>query len=278
MKKKRYSGEAEGTGTLLTLFDAGSYRGETFPFPGESQLDMMAMLSATSDATLASGNLYCDFPFALSLQEKTGIAVRRDLEEAVENRWFSLVCGKTDPVAVAAKSMLMLMQYRQVHRFLVLVRGMAEREDMALSLSVYLRSYAGLMPQKPSLLVYNPPENDIAEEGLSLLRRYVCDPAPQILLMNREYYNRPENLLLKPLRQLEDQPPITLLQMAHPVVITASETAEELRMLLQSSTVFEPLCTLSFVEKPDTTGTTVPIYVPGMTVDKPNDVPEQIQM
>lgn len=275
MKKKRRMGEAEVTGTLLTVFGGDSYKGESFPLPGESQLSMTDMLSPTP---VAMGNRSCAFPEVLSLQEKTGIPVRRPLDNAVENRWFSLVCGKTDPVAVAAKSMLTLMQYRQVHRFLVLVRGMAEREDMALSLSVYLRSYAGLMPQKPSLLVYNPPENDIAEEGLSLLRRYVCDPAPQILLMNREYYNRPENLLLKPLRQLDDRLPITLLQMAHPVVITVSDTAEELRMLLQSSTVFEPLCTLSFVEKPDTTGTTVPIYVPGMTVDKPNDVPEQIQM
>lgn len=273
MKKKRHGGQAEVTEALLTLFSDDTYKGAPFSLPGESQIGMLELLTEDAVANAATGNRSCDFPSALTLQEKTGIVMRRALEDAVENRWFSLVCGKTEPVAVAAKSILTLIQYRQIDRFVMLVRGTAEREAAALSLPVYLERAA--IRTKPSLLVYTPEESN---EGSSLLRRYVCEPTPQILLLNREYYNRPENLLLRPLRQLDGQPPITLLQMARPVVITVSETAEELRVLLQSSTLLEPLCVLSFVETPDTTGTTVPIYVPGMTLNKPDDTPEQIQM
>lgn len=272
MKKKRRMAEAEVTGALLTLFGENSYKGESFPLPGESQLSMTDMLSPT---LAGYGNRSCDFPTALSLQEKTGIALRHSCAEAVENRHFSLACGKTDPVAVAAKAILTLTGRKQIHRFLFLVRGMAEREAVAMSLSAYLER---AVSAKPAVLVYTSDESETAEDGLSLLRRYVCDPAPQILLMNREYYNRPDNLLRRPMRQLDSAPPITLLQMAHPVVITVSETAGELRALLQSSAVFEPLCTLSFVTEPDTSGVTAPIYVPGMVLDKPDEVPEQLQM
>lgn len=278
MKKKQHLTKTEITEALLTLFEAASYRGASFPLPGESQIDLFQA------APTAYGNLSCSFPAALSLQQKTGIvpqgsAAKREWDNAIENRWYSIVCGKTDPIAVAAKAMLTLMRQKQIHRFVVLVRGMAERDAAAFSLPAYLES--------THTMVFSPEEGDRAEDGLSMLRQYVCEPTPQVLLMNREYYNRPGNLLLRPMRQLNELAPITLLQMAHPVVITIGETADALRSLLQSSTLLQPLCVLSFVTSPDTTGTTLPICAPGMLPDKPDqpqqqqqllEEPEQLQM
>ncbi len=290
MKKKLHLTEAEIAETLLALFDADTYRGAPFSLPGESQIGLMDLpLSAPT----AYGNLSCTLPTALSLQQRTGIvpkgsAAKRAWDNAIENRWFSLVCGKTDPVAAAAKAMLTLMQQKQIHRFVVLVRGMVERDATSLSLPVYLDRIP-LPTGKPTVQVFSPEESDRAEEGLSMLRRYVCEPMPQILLMNREYYNRPGNLLLRPMRQLDGLSPVTLLQMAHPVVITIGETADALCSLLRSSTLLQPLCALSFVTSPDTTGTTLPICKPGMLSDKPDqsqqpqqqqlpEGPEQMQM
>ncbi len=273
MKKNRHLREAEIAETLLALFDADSYRGAPFPLPGESQIGLLELLSS---APTAYGNLSCALPSALTLQQRTGIvpqgsAAKRAWDNAKENQWFSFVCGKTDPVAAAAKAMLTLMQQKQIHRFVVLVRGMAERDAASLSLPVYLER----VQLRPTVQVFSPEEGDRAEEGLSMLRRYVCEPTPQILLMNREYYNRPGNLLLRPMRQLDGLSPITLLQMAHPVVITIGETADALRSLLQSSTLLQPLCALSFVTSPDTTGTTLPICKPGMLSTESDQQPEQ---
>jgi len=56
----------------------------------------------------------------------------------------------------------------------------------------------------------------------------------------------------------------SMLTPAHPVIITLSSAAREVRSLLERASVFDPLCTLSFTESPDASGTTVPVYAPGM--------------
>ena len=255
--------------TLLALFAPGNYTGEPFSVPGENQLRM-------TDTMWACGNRAPENAFreAMHLYGMTGAHAREMLDAALAERRFSVACGKADPVYLAARGMLSLMLHRHVNRFLVLVRGAAERESMALSLSAYLEQSArglggGL---RPEVTVYANGESDMTGEGTKLgllqLRRFVCDPSPQILLMNREYFNRPENLLLRPDVLLDGHTPLSILTPAEPVVITMSESAREVRTLLEKSSLFAPLCSLSFTESVDTTGTTVPVYAPGMKAEE----------
>ena len=266
MKRPRSADPAESTGALLTLFQPGNYMGEPYAIPGENQLRM-------TDAVWGMGNACRGeeaFSQALPLYGMTGVSARGTLDDALAARRYSIACGKGDPAFIAARGMLGLMLHRHVHKFIVLVRGAAERESTALSLSAYLEQSARVMPgvPVPTLTVYANGESDMTAEGTKLgllqLRRFACDTSPQILLMNREYCNRPENLLLRPDVLLDGHTPLSILTPANPVVVTISGSAAEVRTLLDRSSVFSPLCTLSFTESADTTGCTVPVYVPGM--------------
>ncbi len=318
MKTRVRSAEpGEMMGALLRLFRAGSYRGEPFPIPGENQLSMTdsmwgwgnvsgsaadrirqssAFVGALSDTTEADpkpGGRHCRledayFGEAAHLCEMAGPAGMLAPEKAMAARRFSLACGRGDPVYLAGRAMLTLILHRQVERFLVLVRGAAEREAVALSLSAYLDQAIRELPRElpchsTAVTVYANGESDMTGEGRTLgmlqLRRFVCDEGPQILLMNREYCNRPENLLLRPDMLLDGQTPLSMLTPAHPVVVTMSETARDVASLLERSEIFAPLCTLSFTEELDGDGVTVPVYSPGMHQSKPWDMePEQIML
>ena len=258
---------------LLALFGPGNYTGEPFAIPGENQLRM-------TDTMWACGNGAAEDAFreAMHLYGMTGAAAREPLGTALAAGHFSVACGKADPAYLAARGMLSLMLHRHVNRFLVLVRGAAERESIALSLSAYLEQSARALGSgiRPDVTVYANGESDMTGEGTKLgllqLRRFVCDPAPQILLMNREYFNRPENLLLRPDVLLDGHTPLSILINARPVVVTISESAGEVRSLLEKSDIFAPLCSLSFTETIDTTGTTVPVYAPGMKASETESV------
>lgn len=264
MKRPRSADPAEAAGALLTLFAPGNYTGDPYSLPGENQLRMMDTVwgrgnpSASEDTFLQSMHLY----------GMTGVSAGRSLENALSANRFSIACGKADPALVAARGMLALMLHRHIHKFIVLVRGAGERESAALSLSAYLDQSARSLGLSPDLTVYAGGESDMTGEGIKFtlqqLRRYVCDPTPQILLMNREYCNRPENLLLRPDVLLDGHTPLSMLTPAHPVIVTLSSAAGEVRSLLERASVFDPLCTLSFTESPDASGTTVPVYAPGM--------------
>lgn len=271
--RPRSADPASAVRALLALFGAGNYTGEPFSIPGENQLRM-------TDTMWGCGNRAAEDAFreAMHLYGMTGAHARGDLETALAAGHFSVACGRADPVYLAARGMLSLMLQRHVNRFLVLVRGAAERESIALSLSAYLEQSArglggGL---KPDVAVYANGESDMTGEGTKLgllqLRRFVCDPTPQILLMNREYFNRPENLLLRPDVLLDGHTPLSILTPARPVVVTISESARDVRRLLWKSDIFAPLCSLSFTESIDTTGTTVPVYAPGMKAEEGESV------
>ena len=233
-----------------------------------------------TDTMWGYGNRAAEDAFgeAMHLYGMTGVTARGELDTALAAGHFSIACGRADPAYLAARGMLSLMLQRHVNRFLVLVRGAAERESIALSLSAYLEQSARGLGSgvRPVMTVYANGESDLTGEGskrsLLQLRRYVCDPVSQILLMNREYFNRPENLLLRPDVLLDGHTPLSMLTPARPVVITISESARDVRTLLWKSEIFEPLCSLSFTESADTTGTTVPVYAPGMKADEGESV------
>ncbi|MBR4961504.1 MAG: hypothetical protein IKY52_11460 [Clostridia bacterium] len=277
MRRPRSADPAEAAGALLTLFQPGNYMGEPYSLPGENQLRM-------TDTVWGRGNGTPDeaaFSQSMHLYGMTGIAARSSLEDALAAHRFSVVCGRTDPIFLAARGMLALMLHRHITRFIVLVRGAAEREGTAQSLSAYLEQSASGFGLSPLLTVYADGESDMTVEGskftLLQLRRYVCDTSPQILLMNREYCNRPENLLLRPDVLLDGQTPLSIVSAAHPVIITITETAGEIRSLLRCGALFDPLCTLSFTESADISGFTLPIYTPGMHQESRKD-PEMEQI
>lgn len=282
MKTRYRSADPAGAaGALLTLFRPGNYMGEPFSIPGENQLRM-------TDTMWGRGNGFpVDDPFAeaMHLYGMTGIAARGNPEAALAANRFSVICGRADPVFIAARGILSLMVHRHVTRFIVLVRGAAERESIAMSLSAYLeQSVRGLTGgAAPEMTVYANGESDMTGEGtkrsLLQLRRYICDPAPQILLMNREYCNRPENLLLRPDVLLDGHTPLSMLTPARPVAVTISETSGEVRTLLDRSGIFDPLCTLSFFAEPDRSGITIPVYAPGMKQEGAEEIEmEQITL
>lgn len=271
--RPRSADPASAVRALLALFGPGNYTGEPFAIPGENQLRM-------TDTMWACGNGAAENAFheAMHLYGMTGSTARGSLDTALAAGHFSIACGKADPAYLAARGMLSLMLHRHVNRFLVLVRGAAERESIALSLSAYLEQSARALGSgiRPDVAVYANGESDMTGEGTKLgllqLRRFVCDPSPQILLMNREYFNRPENLLLRPDVLLDGHTPMSILTSARPVVVTISESARDVRSLLWKSDIFAPLCILSFTESIDTTGTTVPVYAPGMKAEEGESV------
>ncbi len=298
MKTRPRSAEpTEMMGALLTLFQPGCYKGEPFPVPGENQLRMTDSIcgwgnvrgSAADTVEQMEDAYFTEAAALFGMAAPVGTMLP---EEAMAKRHFSLACGRADPVYMAGRAILTLILQRQVNRFLVLVRGAAEREAVALSLSAYVEQSVRVLPgdlprelpcHDAAVTVYVSGESDMTREGRNLgmlqLRHFVCSPSPQILLMNREYCNRPENLLLRPDVLLDGLPPISMLTAAHPVVITISETAGDVASLLERSDIFDPLCTLSFTEETDGSGITVPVYTPGMHRSKPWDTePEQLTL
>ncbi len=293
----RSADPVEMMGALLTLFQPGNYRGEPFPIPGENQLRMTDTMWGWGNVRGSAADTMEDpvfersealFTEAARLYATAGPVGTVAPEKPMATRRFSLVCGRGDPVYLAGRAMLTLILHRQVNRFLVLVRGAAEREALSLSLSAYLDQAIRELPRElpchgAAVTVYANGESDMTGEGRTVgmlqLRRFVCDEGPQILLMNREYCNRPENLLLRPDMLLDGETPLSMITSAHPVVITVSAEARDVASLLDRSEIFAPLCTLSFTETLDTEGITVPVYTPGMHRNKNWDTePEQLTL
>ena len=196
-------------------------------------------------------------------------------EEALTAGRFSFACGRGDLVAVVLQVIFALMTKRDVKKYIITVKNAAERESIRHSLtalSAYFANAYGV--DAPAITVYN---SDYRED----IRRFVCSDAGHILLINRENFDKEINLFRRPYGPFSDNSPLSLLSAGYPVVITISGDASELVRLMEHLPRFNPLCTLSFLNKPDDTGITVPVFRHGSksatVVSEEEDNPMQLQ-
>jgi len=277
-RSQKAADPARAAEALLTLFSADqTWIGRPYTVPGEAQLRFSDSMWGCGNAAAGENT----FENAMSLYAGTDCREQRcrPVEDALANRRFSVACGAVDPCWMAARSIVTLAMQRQVRKFVVLVRGATEREMLSRTLAAYTEQ-AGrefgfrdgnadgyLQGDGPEVTMYAGGGRDMSGEGMRLclrqLRRFVTDPTPQVLLMNREYFTRPANLLTRPSADLEGTVPMSMLTPGSPVIVTVSEDAASVRTLLQRAAVFAPLCSLSFTVKTDRSGTTVPVYTPG---------------
>ena len=196
-------------------------------------------------------------------------------EEALAAGRFSFACGRGDLVSVVLQVIFALITKRDVKKYIITVKNAAERESIRHSLtalSAYFANVYGV--EAPAITVYN---SDYRDE----IRQFVCSDAGHILLINRENFDKEINLFRRPYGPFSDYSPLSLLSAGYPVVITISSDASELVRLMEHLPQFNPLCTLSFLDKPDETGITVPVFRhrnKSASAVPEEDIPMQLQI
>ena len=242
--------------TALTLFSGDgtgesgvcSFRGEPYELPGDDQLRL-------TGADTGCGNRMPDAG-AFSADE----ALRRPVGDGLpvtarEEHIYSFACFPCDRIYAAVQVIFALHLRRGVRKFIVAVRSLVEREQVRQAMDVYTAHFAEQYRLAPPVIrVYDSADR----EGL---RGYLTAEGIGILLINRENFDRDANLLRRQSMEFSDRTPLSLIQKARPVVVTLTNAGKPLSRLLNHTRQFAPLCTLAFMEKSDTSGTTFPICV-----------------
>lgn len=246
--------------TALTLFGGDlfydpaypgslSFTGQPYPIPGTEQLRL-------TGAETGIGNALPD-PDAFSADTRLWSAChpgQQMPERAKDARLYSFACRPCDRVYAAVQVLFALYIQRDVRKFIVAARNIVEREQIRQAMEVYTTHFAEQYRRMaPVIRVYDSADRD----GL---RNYVCGEGIQILLINRENFDRDANLLRRPSAYFSGQTPLSLLAPARPVVITLSADAGPLLRFFAHTALFTPLCTLAFTETPDESGITFPLY------------------
>jgi len=289
--KYRKADSTQAATALLTLFGtcentvAGeSYAGLPYTVPGDIQLRM-------TDTLQAIGNrLPCAQAFGEALHLYQAVeawhgGTHKDVQNALTCNRFSFACGSEDPCYLAVQCILNLILRRDVKKFIIPVRGTAEKEAISRTLCAYVEQVSREMGYStasafqtdgqwrnaaPDVIVYGSGGSEMTKEksylALEQLRRFVSASTPQILLINREFFIRPSNLLRRPCPQFDDDIPLQYMQAGRPVLITVSQNGRGVARLLEKAAVLSPLCSLSFTVETDFSGVTVPVYTPGCTV------------
>lgn len=243
-----------------------SFRGAPFAIPGEDQLRLIG-------AEMGSGN---DLPAPQAFAADARLWRRGHRGDALpetarEKRVYSFACRPCDRIYMAVQVIFALHIRRGVRKFIVTVRSLTEREQVRQAMEVYSAHFAeGYRLATPVIRVYDSAD-------LNGLKGYITAEGIGILLINRENFDRDANLLRRQSVDFSDHTPLSLIRAAKPVVVTLTNDAKPLSRLLNHTTQFAPLCTLSFMDFPDPSGTTCPVYT-GLTCLLPEEDNGQIRL
>ena len=237
-----FGGDGIGEGGVL------SFRGEPYEIPGDDQVRLTGMEMGYGNRLPDSGV----FSAVETLRCPVGSGM---VEAAREERIYSFACRPCDRIYAAVQVIFALHLRRSVRKFIVAVRSLVEREQVRQAMEVYTAHFAEQYRlATPVIRVYDSADR----EGL---RGYLTAEGIGILLINRENFDRDANLLRRQSMDFSDRTPLSLIREAHPVVVTLTNAGKPLSRLLNHTRQFAPLCTLAFMEKPDPTGTTYPLFI-----------------
>lgn len=243
-----------------------SFRGAPFAIPGEEQLRL-------TGAEMGYGNAM-PTPQAFAADEKLWRLCQSGdslPETARMRRVYSFACRPCDRIYAAVQVIFALHIHRGVRKFIVTARSLTEREQIRQAMEVYTAHFAEQYRlSTPVIRVYDSADR----EGL---KGYITADGIGILLINRENFDRDANLLRRGRLELSDQTPLSLIQLAKPVVVTLTTAAKPLSRLLRHTVQFSPLCVLSFTDTPDTAGATCPVYT-GWTQPRSDEDDGQIRL
>ena len=164
------------------------------------------------------------------------------VREILSRRAFHISCGKSDVTLAALESVYELRQKYGIRKFILMTSGAAERERLCRTISVmrdyFSDKYYGL---KLDILTYD--SNDLRQ-----IRAFALSDDIQLLIVNKEYFIRSNNLMKRASSRLEGLTPVSMIRPARCVALTISESIHEITAVLKHAEVFNPLCTISFTE------------------------------
>ena len=240
MKRKT---EASVSEAVSYIFQSGYFGRSEYIIPREMQLSIEEPESAFGN-TDGFEEEECflrmrDFPCFDGMEES---AVR----EILARRIFHIACGKSDVTLAALESVCELRQKYGIRKFLLLADGTADRERLYRTMSVmqhhFSDRYYGL---KLNILTYD-------SEDLRQIRTFALSDDIEILIINKEYFIRSNNLMRRPFDRFGGLSPAAMIGPARCVALTVSERIGDVRSILRHVYLFDPLCTVSFTENSDT--------------------------
>ncbi len=227
------------------IFQTGYFGRSEYAIPRDSQLSITESASAfgNSDGFQEKADDY--FERMRHLPCFSGMS-EEQIREILSKRMFQVVCGKGEGAISVLESAYELRRRYGLRKFLLLTDGAAEREQFLRTLSVMLDyfsdKYCGL---ELGLTSYD-------SERVENVRSYALSDDIQLMIVNKEYFIRSNNLLKRPSSHLEGASPVSILQPARCVAFTSSENIRDVSAILRHSEIFHPLCTICFTETEQT--------------------------
>lgn len=228
--------------TVSYIFQSGYFGRSEYTIPRETQLSIEEPEAAFGNTDgfdneayyLRMGSLPC-----FDGMDKPAV------REILSRHAFHVACGKSDVTLAALESVYELRHKYGIRKFILMASGSAERERLSRTISVmrdyFSDKYYGLTLD---ILTYD-------SDDLRQLRTFALSDNIQLLIVNKEYFIRSNNLIKRPSPQLEGLSPLSMIRPARCVAFTISENMREITAILKHSEVFAPLCTISFTEKAD---------------------------
>lgn len=258
-------------GTVEQLFSAANFTDVSFPIPS----DRGAQLSMTGEI-LAHGNGGTLAPDRDTLR---GIlaslpalwqAKEADLDRYAQGGRYFLLCGDCDRCVAMVGAAAEMVQ-AGVRKLVIAADTAAERDNLVRSLE-WMRAGLGNV----TVTYYRPTAYDNVSlfKAASDVYRFLTSDSVEILVLGRDSFNRDDNILR---RSEAGEPSLSdLIALAHPVVLTSTQTVDAARSMAKSTERFSPLVTLQFTGEVRRLKDAV-IYSP-TAAPVPTPEPEQIGM
>jgi len=227
---------------LACIFGQGYFGRSEYSVPGEVQLSIEESEFAFGNTDcLADENYYARMSALPCFRGKDAETVRSVLDK----RQFRIVCGKTDVTLEALEAVYELRQKYGIRKFLLLASDASAREQFSRTISVmqdyFSDKYYGL---KLNIMTYD-------SDDFSRLRTFALSDDIQLLIINKEYFIRSNNLLKRPSARLDGLCPADMLRPARCVALTVSDDMKAVRAAVKYASVFDPLCTVCFTKNND---------------------------
>lgn len=249
MKRKTDSGETI-IEAVSYIFHTGYFGRSEYAVPYEMQLSIGEPESAFGNRDgFNDENYYMNLgmlPCFAGMDEHT-------VRDILSRRRFQIACGKLDVSLAALESVYALRQKYGIRKFLMLTYDAAERERLTRTFSVmrdyFSDKYYGL---NLDITTYD-------SENLRALRGFALSDNIQLLIVNKEFFIRSNNIMLRPVSSLEGTSPISIIRPARCVALTISEKISDAAAILRHTDIFDPLCTISFTASDESVSDVIPI-------------------
>lgn len=228
--------------TVSYIFQSGYFGRSEYTIPRETQLSIEEPEAAFGNTDGFDNEAYFLRMGALPCFDGMDKSVVREI---LSRHAFHVACGKSDVTLAALESVYELRHKYGIRKFILMASGAAERERLSRTMSV-MRDYFSDKYYGLTLDILTYDSNDLRQ-----LRTFALSDNIQLLIVNKEYFIRSNNLIKRASPQLEGLSPLSMIRPARCVALTIAENIGEITVILKHSQVFDPMCTISFTEKAD---------------------------